>query len=82
MAEEFGKLPEEIKRHIRFNFQHIWQDNPEEVDMEARLEELKKVFKEEGFPVDTDRIYHRHRCYADCENCVVINYDGNVFSYL
>lgn len=77
VLDDFSKLPVETKKYIVFNFQQIWQDQAN--DIHERIEKLKDIFKNEHFAVDSDRVNHRHCCYADRENHVVINSDGNIF---
>lgn len=77
ILDDFGKLPSEIKKFIIFNFQQIWQDQTN--DIHERIEKLKELFRNEHFIVESDRINHRHNCYADKENNIVINSDGNIF---
>lgn len=77
VLDDFRDLPQEVKDRIRFNFQQIWQD--QEHNIRERIDELKAHFREAGFQVDSDRVSHRHYCYADQENHVVVNYDGNLF---
>ena len=78
VLDDFADLTEEGKKNIRFNFQQIWQDQAKG-DIQHRVEERKSIFKGEGFEVDSDHINHRHLCYADMENHIVVNSDGNVF---
>lgn len=77
ILDDFRELPQQTKSYIQFNFQQIWQDQAN--DIHERIEELKEIFRKEGFVVNSDHINHRHCCYADRENHVVINYDGNLF---
>ena len=77
VLDDFCKLPIETKQFIVFNFQQIWQDQTN--DIQERIEKLKGLFRNEHFVVESDHVNHRHSCYADKENNVVINSDGNIF---
>lgn len=77
VLDDFCKLPAEVKKFITFNFQQIWQDQTN--DIQKRIDELKELFRNESFNVESDHVNHRHCCYADKENNVVINSDGNIF---
>lgn len=77
VLDDFCGLPIEIRKFVIFNFQQIWQDQTN--DIHERIENLKEVFRKEHFVVDSDRVNHRHSCYADKENNIVINSDGNIF---
>lgn len=79
VLEDFRDFPEEAKKFLGFNFQQIWQDQERNPHPHSRVEDVMSTFKEEGFNVDMDKIYHRFCCYADRENNVVINYDGGLF---
>lgn len=77
VLDDFQKLPAETKKYIQFNFQQIWQDIAN--DIHERIDNMKEAYRGEGFSVESDHICHRHSCYADKENSIVINYDGNLF---
>ncbi len=77
VLDDFRDQPQEVKNRIQFNFQQIWQDQAN--DIRERIDELKTHFRAAGFQVDSDRVSNRHYCYADHENHVVVNYDGNLF---
>ena len=77
VLDDFCKLPTETKNLIIFNFQQIWQDQTNNIH--ERIEKLKELFRNEHFVVESDHLNHRHSCYADKENNVVINSDGNIF---
>lgn len=77
VLDDFCKLPTETKNFIVFSFQQIWQDQTN--DIHERIENLKELFRKKHFFVESDHVNHRHSCYADKENNVVINSDGNIF---
>ena len=77
VMDEFKELPADTRKYIRFNFQQIWKDKAN--DIHERIDSMKEIFRKEHFTVESDHIAHRHRCYADWENNVVINSDGNLF---
>lgn len=78
VLDDFSLMPESDKPYIQFNFQQIWQDQ-EQNDLTEAVAELKSQFAKEGFAVESDHICHRHNCYADHENHLVVNYDGLLF---
>ena len=73
------EFPEETHKNIYCNFQQVWQTQGTATDVKERAEQVADCFRQAGFATDTDRIFHRHVCYADRENCAVVNYDGNIF---
>lgn len=78
VLDDFSSIPESDKPYIQFNFQQIWQDQ-EQNDLTEAVAELKAQYAQEGFAVESDHICHRHNCYADHENHLVVNYDGLLF---
>lgn len=80
VLDDFLEMSCLSKKYIKFNFQQIWQDKAQNNNLNAIIEKIKKQFCDEGFNVTTDNIYHRHCCYADRENSIVVNYDGNIFN--
>ena len=80
VLDDFADLPDETKRYIRFNLQQIWQDcNCNTVDISNLVKNVKNNFRKEKFFIDSNDGNCRHCCYADMENSVVVNYDGNVY---
>ncbi len=66
---------------LSFCFQQIWQDATHCGNTEKYVDTLldvKKTFKAAGLRV-VDNTDIPTRCYADKPNCVVINYDGNIY---
>lgn len=78
VLDYFAELPNHTKQFINFNFQQIWQDKANN-DISGQIETLKADFQKENFCVSSDNISHRHWCYGDRENSIVVNYDGNIF---
>ncbi len=79
VLEDFRDISETERKLLSFNFQQIWQDQAINKDIQQRVEKVKNIFTDEGFFVSSDKIHHRHNCYADMEHNIVINYDGNLF---
>ena len=72
-------LPAEFKSNIKCNFQQVWQTTDNGADVKTKAMELARVFNDGGYATDTDVIFHRHVCYADCENSIVVNYNGDLY---
>lgn len=74
---DLESLPDEAKAHIHCDFQKVWQSG----DNSTKNDSLGMVnlFKEAGFSTSCDVNYHRHLCYADRENHVTINYNGDLY---
>ena len=72
-------LSNDTKPNIKCNFQQVWQTSGSRADTKVKAQEIANIFTKGGFRTETDVIYHRHVCYADRENSVVVNYNGDVF---
>lgn len=79
VLEEFKDLTERERKNVRFNFQQVWQNKSTERDTKKKASELVTLFQKSGFSAASDTLYQRHNCYADAENNIVINYNGDVF---
>ena len=79
VLHDLRDLTPEERRRVHCNFQQIWQDKHEHPEAEEKAREYVATFQEEGFPADCDGVVRRGNCYADATNCIVVNYDGNVF---
>ena len=77
VIEDFASLPEQCKEHLNFSLQKVWQvEDTEKLDNEAKR--LREALISEGFKCEPLVLTH-NRCYADKDNTVVINYDGNIY---
>lgn len=78
---DFEDVPEEQRRRLNFNFQRVWQDQEGDVeDVLRQVKDLEERYRRAGFAVVSSESYRRAFCYADRENCAVVNYDGRLFS--
>lgn len=81
VLSDLSDMDDRLKRRMSINFQRVWQDGssvPED-DLRMRVRDMEKAFGERGFTVVPYSSNTFGRCYADMENSVVVNYDGNVF---
>ncbi|MBP3473105.1 MAG: radical SAM protein [Paraprevotella sp.] len=79
VLEDFNAINNLPKDLVRFNFQQVWQDKSNRTEILEQMLKIKKAFKDDGYQVDCDDIHHRHVCYADGCNHIVINYNGDIF---
>lgn len=79
VLQDFKEISPAERNFLSFNFQQIWQDQAKNPNIKEQVREVRKIFDQEGFAVSSDEIYYRHTCYADAENRIVVNYDGNIF---
>lgn len=70
----------ENKKYLSVSFSRIWQDKQGDfVELEKNLIVIEKEYRKHGFQVNGHLSQGVKRCYADKENSIVINYDGNVY---
>lgn len=77
IIDEFKDLSDDEKKLLRVNFQQIWQDSKPK-SQEKSVNQIKKQFTKNKL-CDNSILTNNYRCYADCENKVVINYNGDVY---
>lgn len=74
---EFADLSDAQKKALKFDFHRVWQDKS--AIRKERLNYVKEAFKSAGFVVMADTGLSSYRCYADMQNCIVVNYNGDIF---
>lgn len=79
IVSSFANLEGELQKKLRFSIHEVWQERGE---IKNDIENILHLIRSYGFKAN---IYESHphticnTCYADKENEIVINYDGNVF---
>ena len=79
IIDEFKDLTEEEKSFFNVDFQQVWQDaKNNRVRSGAHKDKVVTNFQKQKLYVQpfTSRLI---RCYADCENKIVINYNGDIY---
>lgn len=73
-------LSEDAKKHIRVDFQKVWQINCSEKEIQ-QLAKVKRIFYKSGLDSGywAYKPHHFIRCYADKLHQYAINYDGRIF---
>lgn len=81
VLSDFSDMDASLKKKMNFNFQRVWQDSStvSEADLCMQVREIEKAFANQGFIMAPYSSNTFGRCYADMENSIVVNYDGNVF---
>lgn len=66
--------------NLRFSFHKVWQE-PESLDLYAKRSILKQIITELGVKSNIDSYYGDSLvpCYADYENNIVVNYNGDIY---
>lgn len=70
--------PIKDNKHYYFDFHKVWQA-PNSETLDKDVEHVKSIFREKGFKVRTDSQSLKTHCYADHKNCIVINYNGDIY---
>lgn len=78
IIDEYKDLPEEEKKYLSFDFQQVWQESNQTSNRKKALS-IKEKFKKENLNINIDNQYNKDRCYAEYENKVVINYNGDLY---
>lgn len=78
IIEEFEVLSPTDRRNISFAMHKVWQET-NNVDLEEREIKLREAFQNANFTVDIPEPLSKIRCYADRENFIVINYNGDLY---
>ena len=79
IVDEFKDLTEKEKSFFNVDFQQVWQDaKNNRVRSGAHKDKVVTNFQKQKLYVQpfTSRLI---RCYADCENKIVINYNGDIY---
>lgn len=82
VINDFADIAIKYNKFIRFQFQQIWQDSNGNLlpsEKEANLRKVQKSFADAGFRIG-DTKERPQRCYADKENSIVINYNGDLYN--
>lgn len=77
VLSDLQNLPQEEKKLINVDLQHVWQDDSEK-DPQIQ-QKIREAFLEHGFNVNELKHIDPSRCYADHENHVTINYNGDLY---
>lgn len=79
ILDDFKNVSNEMKQNMEFVFHRIWQDDRKDPSLEPKLEEIKSWFRQENLRTVDETKYGKQHCYADYENCAVINYTGEIY---
>lgn len=80
LLDDFNNLDEKLKELLTIDIQHVWQDrNQAYADFDKKQEALRTMFRQNGFRVTEMKHIDRSRCYADKNNHISVNYNGDLF---
>ncbi len=82
VARDLRNISLEAKKFLIVDLQQVWQESTKNniPEFKEQKESLRIAFKNIGIFVKTDKEIDATRCYADKENGLVINFNGNIFS--
>ena len=79
IIDEFKDLSDEMRKLLDVNFQQVWQDVSNNTAEGADLvRNIQDKFEKKQLCANS-KDTNGYRCYADCENNVVINYNGDIY---
>lgn len=79
LAEDL-KAAEILPTHsLEINFHRVWQDYGNEIEVNNYVEKAVRILSNYGYRVLETKGVTKYRCYAERNNHIVINYDGNLF---
>lgn len=79
LIDDVSKFPLECRDRITFQFQQVWQDVPK-IDTYKEIDNIKTLLSEKGFDNNLKGPGAISSfCYADFENSIVVNYNGDLF---
>lgn len=79
IIDEFKDLTEEEKSYFNVDFQQVWQDvENNNMYSERRKNKVVAKFCDKALYVQPF-VNRMVRCYADCENKIVVNYNGDIY---
>lgn len=77
---DFDEIAKDKRKYVKFDIQHVWQDiNCDQKIFRQHQMELRKALVDRGFSVSELKSIDPSRCYADRDNHVVVNYNGDLF---
>ena len=78
IIKHFRNISEEKKKNITFSFHKVWQEDPDP-ETEGTINDARNWFQKEGLRINRPMIESKGRCYADKQNHIVINYNGDLY---
>lgn len=76
--KNFRNLSTKQKKRLHFSFHKVWQEQANK-QVEDTIKETKEWFEYEHLQVIPPPFERKDRCYADKENNIAINYNGDLY---
>lgn len=78
VIEDFAELTQNERDNISFAFHKVWQA-ADLANLKEKLKRVIKAFEDANFNVEISEPLRGTRCYADRQNFIVINYNGDLY---
>lgn len=78
LIEDFKDITAREKKRVFFCLKKVWQTEETPVTIQY-AKKLQSLLIKYGFITEKDLLPGFTTCYADKENCMVVNYNGNVY---
>lgn len=81
ILNDISHFTEANKSNLSIDFHRVWQDKEEVADIDEFIDSIKESFENSNFRVVRNDIVENFKkpCYADKENEVVINFNGDIY---
>jgi uncharacterized protein len=81
ILNDISHFTEANKSNLSIDFHRVWQDKEEVADIDEFIDSIKESFENSNFRVVRNEIVENFKkpCYADRENEVVINFNGDIY---
>lgn len=81
IIDDLDNLPESSKKNMIIDIQRVWQDltSQRSSDFSKKQEGFRDILIRAGYKVNELKHIDPSRCYADKDNCIVVNYNGDLF---
>ena len=73
---DHGITPSEA---LHIDFQRVWQDRGNDKEVDEQIHRVQLALQRDGYSTSDVWAFHKYRCYAEHNNHIVVNYDGNLF---
>jgi len=74
---DFKDISSEDRKQLNFYMQQVWQDKAKKC-IEKQEEHILESLRRNRLRTELPSSCSRHRCYADAENSICINYNGDI----
>lgn len=85
-AASFIDLADDLEKHgimptssMRVYFKRVWQDHGQNEEVINQITKAHDFLEKKGYSVDDLHATDYQRCYAESPNCLVVNYNGDLF---